>query len=103
MGCRCPRCGVGRLFASWLDLKLLPKCEACGLDYGFADSDDGPTTLVVLAMGAPATAFGLWIEFTFDPPVWVHLVTTLPVVVAACVLPLRFVKSLLLANAYARR
>ncbi|WP_238178864.1 DUF983 domain-containing protein, partial [Methylobacterium dankookense] len=38
--CRCPRCGEGRLFDGFITLK--PGCEACGLDYGFADPADGP-------------------------------------------------------------
>ena len=37
---RCPRCGDGHLFKGFLSLR--PKCEHCGLDYGFADSGDGP-------------------------------------------------------------
>ena len=97
---RCPRCGVGKLFGGFLD--LLPRCEACGLDYGFARADDGPTTVILLAMGAPVTAFGLWLEFAFDPPLWVHLVTTVPLVILACILPLRFIKAALVAAAYSR-
>ena len=35
---RRPRCGKGKLFAGFLTLQ--PRCEVCGLDYGFADSGD---------------------------------------------------------------
>jgi uncharacterized protein (DUF983 family) len=32
MRSRCPRCGRGHLFSGFL--KLAPRCDACGLDYG---------------------------------------------------------------------
>ena len=35
---RCPRCGEGRLFSGFLNLR--PACEKCGLDYRFADAVD---------------------------------------------------------------
>ena len=37
--CRCPRCGKGKLFSGFL--KMAPSCEACGLDFSFADPADG--------------------------------------------------------------
>jgi uncharacterized protein (DUF983 family) len=30
IACRCPRCGAGKLYAGFLNLR--PNCEACGLD-----------------------------------------------------------------------
>ena len=32
-------------------LDLRPRCEACGLDYGFADAGDGPAVFVILIGG----------------------------------------------------
>ena len=49
LACRCPRCGKGRLFQGFLDLR--PRCEACGLDYGFADAGDGPAVFIILIAG----------------------------------------------------
>src|SRR5690606_24283377 len=43
---RCPRCGEGKLFDGFL--KVAPRCSACGLDYSFADSGDGPAAFVIL-------------------------------------------------------
>lgn len=42
---RCPRCGEGKLFCGLL--KLAPRCDVCGLDYGFADPADGPAFFVM--------------------------------------------------------
>src|SRR5580704_9954220 len=43
LSCACPRCGQGKLFEGFLQPK--PRCEVCGLDYGFADAGDGPAVL----------------------------------------------------------
>ena len=48
--CRCPRCGKGKLFDGFLTLK--PKCDACGLDFSFADAGDGPAIFVIMIAGA---------------------------------------------------
>ena len=55
---RCPRCGEGRLFAGFL--RLAPRCEACGLDYSFADSADGPAFFVMTAVGFVVAGSGRW-------------------------------------------
>jgi len=46
---RCPGCGQGRLFQGFLTLR--PRCESCGLDFGFADAGDGPAIFVILIGG----------------------------------------------------
>ena len=48
--CRCPRCGKGKLYAGFLTLRT--NCEACGLDYAFMDSGDGPAVFVIMIAGA---------------------------------------------------
>jgi uncharacterized protein (DUF983 family) len=47
--CACPRCGKGKLFQGFFTLR--PRCEVCGLDYGFADSGDGPAVFVMFLAG----------------------------------------------------
>jgi hypothetical protein len=39
-----------------------------------------------------AVAFPLWLEMNYTVPAWVHLVTTLPLVLLTCILPLRPLK-----------
>ena len=97
----CPRCGKGKLFEGFLT--LAKRCNVCGLDYSFADPADGPAFFVMMLMGIPATAIGLWIELTYDPPLWVHAVTTLPMILILCILPLRFVKGGLVASQYVNK
>jgi uncharacterized protein (DUF983 family) len=93
--CSCPRCGEGKLFAGYL--KLAPRCSACGLDYSFADSGDGPAVFVILLGGLAAVIAVLIVELLWRPSYWVHAAVGLPTVLVATLLPLRFLKSLLIA------
>ncbi|MFC2255046.1 DUF983 domain-containing protein [Labrys portucalensis] len=95
---RCPRCGHGKLFNGFLT--LAPKCNACGLDYSFADPADGPAFFVMMTMAFPATGFGMWMELSFEPPLWVHFVTTLPFLLLSCIPILRPIKGVLVASQY---
>ena len=98
---RCPRCGEGKLFDGFL--KLAPRCNVCGLDFSFADPADGPAFFAMMGMAIPVTALAVWIELTFEPPVWVHFVTTLPFLLLTCIPPLRFLKGALVASQYVNK
>jgi uncharacterized protein (DUF983 family) len=69
---RCPRCGQGPLFRSGLVLR--ESCPHCGLDYGFADSGDGPAVFAIFILGFLVLGGALLVEFRLQPPVWVHVV-----------------------------
>ena len=56
IACRCPRCGKGKLYAGFLDLR--PSCEACGLDYAFIDAGDGPAIFIIMIAGAIVVGCG---------------------------------------------
>jgi uncharacterized protein (DUF983 family) len=98
---KCPQCGQGKLFDGFL--KLAPRCDACGLDYSFADPADGPAFFAMMGMAIPVTALAVWIELTYEPPVWVHFVTTLPFLLLTCIPPLRFLKGALVASQYVNK
>src|SRR5246500_6011150 len=72
IACRCPRCGVGKLFVGFLILR--PACEACGLDYAFIDAGDGPAVFVIMIAGAIVVTAALITEIKYQPPFWVHAV-----------------------------
>ena len=80
----CPRCQEGHLFSNYL--KLAPHCDVCGLDFSFADPADGPAFFSMSIVAFPALAFALWLQLAYEPPYWVHLFTTLPLTLGACVL-----------------
>ena len=96
--CRCPRCGKGKLFSGFLNLR--PRCDVCGLDYNFADAGDGPAVFVILLAGFVVVACALIVEFKYAPPFWVHAVLWLPLIVLTTLLPLRPMKGLMIALQY---
>ena len=98
MSARCPRCGVGRLFAGVL--KLAPKCEECGLDFKPLDQGDGPAGLVVFIIGFLTVGGALLLEFTFHPPYWLHVVIWPPLTVILAILFLRPLKAWMVAQQY---
>ncbi len=95
---RCPHCGQGKLFQGFLT--LAPSCTACGLDYAFADSGDGPAAFVTLIAGALVVGLALWTEVTYEPPIWVYIVLFLPLTVILCLGTLRPLKGVLIALQY---
>src|SRR5260221_9259956 len=98
LACKCPRCGRGRLYAGFLNLR--PNCEACGLDYAFIDSGDGPAVFIIMIAGAVVVGCTLIVEIKYQPPFWLHAVLWLPLILATTLLPLRSMKSLLIALQY---
>ena len=95
IACRCPRCGKGKLYAGFLT--LAPRCQSCGLDYAFIDAGDGPAVFVILLAGAIVVAAALIVEVKYQPPFWVHAALWLPLILVTTLLPLRSMKSLLVA------
>ena len=86
------------MFRNFLNLR--PRCESCGLDFGFADAGDGPAVFVILIAGGVVVFAALMTEVIFQPPFWLHAVLWLPLILAATLLPLRAVKGLLIALQY---
>ena len=78
LGGRCPRCREGRLFSGFLSLRK--QCEACGLDYAFADAGDGPAIFVILIAGFIVVGAALSVEVVYQPPFWLHAVLWGPLI-----------------------
>jgi uncharacterized protein (DUF983 family) len=95
---RCPRCGKGHIFAGFL--KLAKQCEHCGLDMSFADPADGPAFFVMSIVAVPVTIFAIWLELGYEPPFWVHLLTTFPLLLVSSLLLLRPFKGWLVCSQY---
>jgi uncharacterized protein (DUF983 family) len=96
--CRCPRCGKGKLFSGFLG--LAPRCDSCGLDFGFADSGDGPAVFVIFAVAPIVVVLALILEALVHPAPYVHLIVWLPVTVILCLALLRPFKATTVALQY---
>jgi uncharacterized protein (DUF983 family) len=98
LACRCPRCGRGPLFHGFLTLR--PRCEACGLDFAFADAGDGPAVFVIFFAGLIVVFAALLTEILFHPPYWVHALLWGPLILIVVLVPLRPMKALMIALQY---
>jgi uncharacterized protein (DUF983 family) len=92
---RCPACHRGRLYRGYLT--VAPKCDNCGLDYGFADSGDGPAVFVILVTGFVVTGLALITEILYAPPYWLHALLWGSLAILLPLLLLRSFKGALIA------
>jgi uncharacterized protein (DUF983 family) len=98
LGCRCPRCGQGRLFTGLLDVR--GACEVCGLDLSAQDAGDGPAVFVIFFLGLIVVALAALVEIKFSPPIWIHLVLWTPFIIVGAIAMLRPLKAGLIALQY---
>ena len=77
-----------------------PRCDRCGLDYGFADSGDGPAVFIILIAGFIVVGAALITEIEYHPPYWVHAVLWLPLILVVTLGPLRPMKGMMIALQY---
>jgi len=94
----CPRCGAATLFATVVG--FAPRCRACGLDYEQFNVGDGPAAFLTMIVGALVLLLALVVEFSFRPPLWLHVILW-PVLTVICVTgSLRLAKGALLTLEY---
>ena len=94
---RLPACGKGKLFQGFLTLR--PRCDACGLDYGFADAGDGPAVFIMFFAGFIVVGAALIVEVLYQPPIGsMRFVAAVDPVVTLG--PLRPMKGLMIALQY---
>ena len=73
---RCPHCGKGRLFRSFL--KVTDHCPTCGEEFHHHRADDFPAYLVIFIVGHIVVSLLYSVETQFRPAIWVHLAIWLP-------------------------
>lgn len=92
----CPNCGQKTLFGTIT--QFADHCRACNLDYSNYNVGDGPAAFLTLIVGVAILGLALFVEFTFYPPMWVHLLLWIPVTSLMVIGTLRFSKALLLIS-----
>jgi uncharacterized protein (DUF983 family) len=93
---RCPVCGKGRLFKSYL--KVEEACKSCGQNFKSADTGDGPVVFVILIAGFVACA-GLMVSFlswNWDIKTLLMVWPTTAVVLSLVLMPV--LKALMIAS-----
>ena len=101
LGCQCPRCGQGRLFSGYLQIK--PACEHCGLSFAGNDAADGPAFFVMMPLSIITAVLALLFEVYAQPPLWQHVVIWPAFIAVSIGLLLRPAKATIVAMQYRYR
>lgn len=101
--CRCPKCGVGRLYPATFDLKLNDTCDHCGLDLAQNDSADGPAVFLIFILSFAVVPLALIVDAMFDMSLWIHAILWGTVCVGVTLLTLKPLKSYVILLQYKYR
>jgi uncharacterized protein (DUF983 family) len=98
---RCPCCGEGRLFRSYL--KPAGDCSSCGEVYGDMRTDDAAPWLTILIVGHIVGPLIVMSERNFAPPFWVQIGIFIPATLLLTLWLLPHAKGALLGLMWALR
>ncbi|MEI2734644.1 MAG: DUF983 domain-containing protein [Rhodoblastus sp.] len=100
--CRCPACGEGRLYKSYL--KVADRCDVCGTELHHHRADDAPPYFTIFIVGhfviAAILAFD---EYWPDAPYWLHALLWSAFIIVSSLWLLPLVKGALVGYQWALR
>jgi uncharacterized protein (DUF983 family) len=99
--CRCPRCGQASIFTGLLTVR--DRCPACDLNLAAADTGDGAAAFLILIEGAVLVLLAFFVEFHFNPPLWVHVILWPALALPLTILLMRPCKAFLVAQQFRNR
>jgi uncharacterized protein (DUF983 family) len=94
----CPACGQGRIFDGVLS--VAEKCSHCGIAFNGDQVGDGFTVPVLLLLGSFIVGAAMYVEFTYNPPFWLHILLWPPLTAGLAIAMTRVCKSFLIVQAY---
>ncbi|MCC7036807.1 MAG: DUF983 domain-containing protein [Alphaproteobacteria bacterium] len=89
---RCPVCRKGRLFRPH-SITVVPRCAECDADLGAHDIGDGASVFLIFFFGITIIPLAWWFENAVHPPLWLHGILWLAVMLGAIALLLPVVKA----------
>lgn len=89
MKLRCPHCGQGHLFTSYL--KVADHCDVCGEEFFHHRADDFPPYIAIFITGHLIIGLMLEMEFHLQIEPWMYAVTLVPL---ALIIPLATLPSI---------
>ncbi len=98
---KCPNCGKGALFTSYL--KVAKTCNNCGEELHHERSDDAAPYFTIFVLGHLIVPLLLILETHIFPPLWAYLVFGLPLIVTLALLTLPRVKGTIISLQWALR
>ena len=84
-------------------LNIRPACLVCGLDLSQADTGDGAAAFIIMILGAVMVGLAFWVEFRFNPPLWVHIVLWPALILPLSIALMRPLKAALVFQQYKNR
>lgn len=88
--CRCPNCGEGKLFRSFV--KPVDHCSVCNESYTAQRADDLPAYLTIAIIGHFVIAGCMVLEGAVDIPLWLHMLIWVPITILLSLLLLQPIK-----------
>ena len=88
--CRCPACGSGKLFRSFL--KPVDNCAACGEAMHHHRSDDLPPYLTIVVIGHVIIAGYMMTDMVWPMPLWLTFTIWTPITLLATLLVIQPIK-----------
>ena len=92
---KCPNCGRGALFASYL--RQVKSCADCGEAFGHIRSDDAAPWLTILVVGHILVPIVLMVESRTTWPLWASFALWLPITLGLTLAILPKAKAVFLA------
>jgi uncharacterized protein (DUF983 family) len=99
--CRCPNCGKGPVFDGYI--RVREACPVCGQHLADFEQGDGPAVFVMMILGFVVVGLVLFVELRYTPPLWVHGVLWLPVIIGGALAMLRPLKAIMVGIHYRHR
>ncbi|MCG8559834.1 MAG: DUF983 domain-containing protein [Hyphomicrobiales bacterium] len=98
---KCPSCGKGRIFKSYL--KVRETCSACREELHHHRADDAPPYFTVFIVGHIVVPAILSVEMALAPPLWMHFTAWIPLTLAMTLLLLPMTKGALVGLQWSLR
>ncbi|WP_020175148.1 DUF983 domain-containing protein [Methyloferula stellata] len=99
--CRCPRCGEGAMFKSYLEVN--DHCPVCDLALFHQRADDAAPYFVILIVGHIIIGSLLFVDSTWHPAVWLQTLIWIPLTIILSLLLLPRAKGTIIGLQWANR
>ncbi len=85
--CKCPHCGKGKMFKSYL--KVADYCDSCGEQLNLHRADDFPPYIAIMIVGHLLVGIMLHMEMTWqiNPMTYIYTMVPLAIVLPLAILP----------------
>ena len=98
---RCPACGEGKLFTSYL--KVAHACPNCGEELHHHRADDAPPYFTMIIVCHFVVAGVMMVEDYFHPECWLHILMWFPLTIGMSLFLLPRIKGALIGLQWALR